>query len=153
MKTRMKSGVAMEEVIYYLELKNTYYEKFLSVTAKFLDQIQQERWENLDYFVDNRERILNIIRSYDFKISELFQQVDIDSNRLEAYSPRVKELLEKREALGKKIVDQDLELIGKMEDVRSETIRDLKRTQETGRKLQSFSTPASTKRGKLPKDI
>ena len=97
----------MEEVIYYLELKNKYYEKFLSVTEKFLQQVQADRWDNVEYFVDNRERILNIIRSYDFKIAELFQQVDIGSNRLEAYGERVKEILERRETLGKKIANAE----------------------------------------------
>ena len=143
----------MEEVIYYLELKNTYYEKFLSVTERFLEQARQDRWDNLDYFVDNRDRILNIIRSYDFKIAELFQNVDIAAGRLEAYGGRVKELLERREALGKKIIDQDLELIGKIDEVRGETIRDLKRTQETGQKLNAFTSPPTSKRTKLPKDI
>ena len=143
----------MEEVIYYLELKNKYYEKFLSVTEKFLQQVQADRWDNVEYFVDNRERILNIIRSYDFKIAELFQQVDIGSNRLEAYGERVKEILERRETLGKKIMDQDLELIGKIDEVRCETIKELKKTQDTGQKLHSFSTPLPAAKRKLPKDI
>ena len=143
----------MEEVLYYLELKNTYYEKFLSITEKFLSQIQQDHWENMDYFVDNRERILNIIRSYDFKIAELFHQIDVGSTRLENYSSRVKELLERREVLGKKIMDQDLELIGKIDEVRTETIRDLQKTQDTIQKVHSFSSAPATPRRKLNKDI
>ncbi len=144
----------MEEVIYYLELKNQYYEKFLSVTEKFLSHVQRDEWENMDYFVDNRERILNIIRSYDFKIAELFQKIDIGEDRLENYGGRVKELLERREALGKKIMDQDLALIGRIDEVRTETIKELKKTQETGQKLHSFSAPLeNAKRAKAPKDI
>jgi hypothetical protein len=154
MKTQLNKGEKMEEVIYYLELKNTYYEKFLSVSEKFLSQVTADRWDNIDYFVDNRERILNIIRSYDFKIAELFHQVDVGSNHVETYGNRVKELLERRETLGKKIMDQDLELIGKIDEVRSETIRDLKKTQDTGQKLHSFASPHPTaKRVKVPKDI
>ncbi len=156
MKTQQqrKQGVNMEEVIYYLELKNTYYEKFLSVSEKFLSQVTADRWDNVDYFVDNRERILNIIRSYDFKIAELFHQIDVASNHVESYGDRVKELLERRETLGKKIMDQDLELIGKIDEVRAETIRDLKKTQDTGHKLHSFTSPLpNSKRNKIPKDI
>ena len=58
----------MEEVIYYLELKNQYYEKFHNVTKRLLEYVQQNRWDILPSFVDTRERILHIIRSYDFKI-------------------------------------------------------------------------------------
>ncbi len=144
----------MEEVVYYLELKNKFYEKFLSVTANFLTHVQQDRWENVEYFMDNRERILNIIRSYDFKIAELFQQINVASSKLESYGDRVKGLLEEREKLGKRIIDQDLVLIGKIDEVRMETIREIKKTQETGQKLHSFAGGApAPKRGKLPKDI
>jgi hypothetical protein len=154
LKTQTPPGVTMEEVIYYLELKNKYYEKFLSVTEKFLAQVTQDRWENVEYFVDNRERILNIIRSYDFKIAELFQHVDVTSSRLETYSERVKELLERREMIGKKIMDQDLELIGRIDEVRSETIRELKKTQDTTQKIHSFASPVPAgKRPKVPKEI
>jgi hypothetical protein len=145
---------AMEEVIYYLELKNQYYEKFLSVTEKFLSHVLRDEWENMDYFVDNRERILNIIRSYDFKIAELFQKIDIGEDRLENYGGRVKELLERREVLGKKIMDQDLTLIGRIDEVRTDTIKELKKTQETSQKLHSFAAPIDVnKRAKAPKDI
>ncbi len=153
MKKQIKRGESMEEVIYYLELKNKYYEKFLSITEKFLSHVRQDQWENMDYFVDNRERILNIIRSYDFKIAELFHQIDMASTRLETYSNRVKELLERREALGKKIMDQDLELIGKIDEVRNDTIRELKQTQETGQKLHSFTSSVPNGRRKIPKDL
>ncbi len=152
MKTQSKRGSIMEEVIYYLELKNKYYEKFLSVSEKFLQQIQQDRWDNVEYFVDNRERILNIIRSYDFKIADLFHQVDVSQARLATYSGRVKELLERREVLGKKIMEQDLSLIGKVDDVRIDTIKELKKTQETGQKLHSFAAPLPPKK-KLPSEV
>jgi hypothetical protein len=66
----------MEEVIHYLEMKNHYYEKFQTITEKFLQQANQDRWDEIEFFVDNRERILNIIRSFDFKIAEAFEQVD-----------------------------------------------------------------------------
>jgi hypothetical protein len=154
MKAQPKRENAMEEVIYYLELKNQYYEKFLSITEKFLAHVQQDQWDSIDYFVDNRERILNIIRSYDCKIAELFQQIDVTSARLETYSNRVKDLLERREALGKRIMDQDLELIGRIDEVRTDTIKELKKTQDATQKIHSFASPlAENKRHKTTKDI
>jgi hypothetical protein len=64
----------MEEVIHYLDLKNQYYEKFHTMTLKFLESANRDRWDDIDAFVDNRERILNIIRSFDFKIAKAFEE-------------------------------------------------------------------------------
>ena len=130
----------MEEVIHYLELKNQYYEKFHAMTCKFLEQARENRWDDLDFFVDNRERILNIIRSYDFKIAKLFEEQDLTKLDLHVYRPRVKSLLESREQWVKKIVAVDLELVSKIDEMKSETIRDLKRSVETNHQLNAFST-------------
>ncbi|MBY0371731.1 hypothetical protein K2X33_13690, partial [bacterium] len=105
-------------------------------------------------FMDSRDRILNIIRSYDFKIAETFQKLNIGPDKLNSYGGRVREILDKREVLGKKIIDQDLTLMGKIDEVRSDTIRELKKTQDTGLKLHSFtSTPATPRRVKTTKEV
>ena len=136
----------MEEVIEYLRLKNDYYEKFLSITAKFLSEARQNRWDDLDFFVENRERILNIIRSFELKIAKVVNQKPNDDAAVAKYKPTVKSLLEQRKALADKIVALDLELISKIDEMKSETIKDLKKTVETGHQLNSFTrVPGKTK--------
>ena len=63
----------MEEVIHYLEMKNKYYEKFFTISTKFLEETNSDQWDNLSFFVENRERLLNIIRSLDQKIARAFK--------------------------------------------------------------------------------
>src|SRR4051812_5301060 len=70
-----KSGHKMDEVIYYLELKNQYYEKFHQMTRRFLDKANQNQWEGLDFFVENRERVLKIIQYFDHKIASHLQSI------------------------------------------------------------------------------
>ena len=144
----------MEEVIHYLELKNKYYEKFFTLTSKFLRQINKDEWEGTELLLDNRERILNIIRSFDHKVAHLFGQIDVDDQRLEAYRPRVKRLLNDRAAWVGKIVALDLELMSRIEEVKSETIRELKRTVETAQQLTSFEDHAGPARSeKKPREV
>ncbi len=118
----------MEEVIYYLELKNQYYEKFHNVTKRLLDYVQQNRWDILPSFVDSRERILHIIRSYDFKIARTFSTVDVTQCCLDIYRKRVRELLEARKQWVDRILLVDLELLSRIDDVKTENIRDLRRS-------------------------
>jgi len=135
----------MEEVIHYLEMKNHYYEKFQAVTEKFLQMANQDCWDEIEFFVDNRERILNIIRSFDFKIAAAFEQIDFTAFNPDMYRERVKGLLDRRAVLGNKIIALDLELIAKMEETKSETIRELKRTLETNQQIGSFEAQSQRK--------
>ena len=132
----------MEQVIHYLELKNLYYEKFFNVTSKFLVHAVQEQWEDIEFFVDNRERILNIIRSFDLKIAKLLDEVEMRDSDLMKYRPQVKSLLDARTLIAGKIINQDLELIQKIDEMKTDTIRELKRTLETSQQLQSFDEPS-----------
>lgn len=132
----------MEEVLHYLELKNQYYEKFHNITAKFLAQTAENRWDDMEFFVDNRERILNIIRSFDFKIASLFEAADLAERDLDIYRPRVKQLLDQRAEWASRIVAQDLELISRIDEMKSDTIRELKRTVETSQHVGSFEDVA-----------
>lgn len=141
----------MEEVLHYLQLKNQYYEKFLTTTQRFIEQANQGKWEDLEFFVDNRERILNIIRSYDFKVARAFQKAEV-TNENDYYGKRVRELLDRRTALANKIVSLDLELIAKIDEIKSETVRELKKSVETSHQIESFEKTSTLRAPKPPKE-
>ena len=137
----------MEEVLEYLQMKNQYYEKFLSVTIKLLEQARRNQWDELEFYVDNRERILNIIRSFDHKIARVFKDESLSDTEMELYRPQVKRLLQQRAEIANRIVAVDLELISKIDEMKSETIKDLKKTITTESQLSAFTnrTPAPSK--------
>ena len=142
-----KSANKMDEVIYYLELKNQYYEKFQVMTRRFLDKANQNQWEGLDFFVENRERVLKIIQYFDHKIASQLQAIPAGTTDVETYRDQVRDIMKRRHTLGQTIVQLDLELIAKLEDVRNETIRELKKTQDLGHKLSSYNgSPEPEKR-------
>jgi len=143
----------MEEVLHYLQLKNQFYEKFYSVTCKFLDQANRNQWDDIENFVDNRERILNIIHSFDFKIASLFQKLNLSKDELDKYRGTVKEILDARAALANQIVRADLELITKMDEMKNDTIKDLKKSVETMHQINSFTTPTTSRVSKPRKEV
>jgi hypothetical protein len=139
----------MQEVLEYLQMKNHYYEKFYSLTHKFMEQVEKNNWEDIQFFVDNRERLLNIIRSFDHKIASVFDKSKLSDEEMTKLKPQVKELLEKRTAIANRIVALDLQLISRIDEHKSETIRELKRTMETKDQLDSFvPRPRKVSKGK-----
>ncbi len=134
----------MLQILRYLELKNMYYEKFLSISKKFLLNARLNQWGDLTLFVDNRERILNIIHTYDHKIAHLFEEIDPMPSELNSYKHQIKTLLSKRKELINKIVEIDLELISRIEEMKNETIKELKFNLEKQQQLEFFSDKDQT---------
>ncbi|GEM_PF-1423770 len=146
-KMLARTASPMDEVLYYLELKNQYYEKFQQMTRKFLDRASQNHWDGLDFFVENRERVLKIIQYFDHKIATVLKTIPAGTTDVEAYREQVRSIMKRRQLLGQTIVQLDLELMGKLDDVRNETIRELKKTQDMGHKLGSYNgSPEPEKR-------
>jgi hypothetical protein len=81
---------------------------------------------------DSRERILHILRSFDFKIANLFEDLDLGTFDLEAYRDRVHSHFTRREELVQRIVALDLELIGRLDELKTEALKDLRQRVEAG---------------------
>lgn len=128
----------MEEVLQYLEMKNHYYEKFYSITQKFLDHIARNDWKDMEFFVDSRERILNIIRSFDAKISKAIETSQRKNTITEEEKSLMTKMMAKKKVLADKIVDLDLQVIAAIDDYKNETIRELKKTVEVQQQIDSF---------------
>jgi hypothetical protein len=136
----------MQEVLECLEMKNHYYQKFLSVTMKLLDNARKEDWEDIDFYVDNRERLLNIIRSFDFKISKALEKFTLSEKEKIHYKDQVKTLLGKRKEIADNIIKADLEIISRIDEMKNETIKTLKKTQETEQQINLFQKPNSNRK-------
>jgi soluble cytochrome b562 len=136
----------MEEVIQYLQMKNKYYEKFFSISTKFLEETNSDRWDNLSFFVENRERLLNIIRSLDQKIARAFKDSSTNEDEMNSYRDTLKNLFDKKKSLGEKIIAIDLQLISKIDAMKTQTIKKLKSTLKTTHHLDSFERSTSSKR-------
>lgn len=131
----------IKELVDYLELKNKYYEKFLKITTDFTEQTEQNNWKNLSFFIENRERLLNIIQYFDCKIEVISETIQKDKKTIDEHKAMVHKLLKTRDTLGKRILDLDLALMTKIEKMKSKTIRDLKSALETMQQIQTFSQP------------
>jgi hypothetical protein len=123
-------------------MKNHYYEKFFSITQKFLDQIARNSWKDLDFFVDSRERILNIIRSFDAKISQAVEKTDQKAKVTDVDRAILNQMMTKRRTLADKILELDLQVISAIDEYKNETIRELKKTLEAQPQIDAFEKNA-----------
>jgi hypothetical protein len=139
----------MEEVIEYLKMKNKYYEKFYTISTKFLEETNRDHWDNLSFFVENRERLLNIIRSLDLKIARAFKESTNNEAEMESYKATLQQLFDKKKHLGERIISIDLQLISRIDSMKTETIKKLKSTLKTHSHLDSFERTSNTRRRRV----
>ncbi len=118
----------MEEVLYYLELKNQFFEKLLTMTEDFLGRAKKNLWSRVNQFTEDRERVLDMIHTFESKIAQKFSSVHLSADEVVFYQPLVKEHFRKREQLVRRIVDLDLELIARIDEIKSERILELTQT-------------------------
>jgi len=136
----------MEEVLHYLEMKNHFYEKFYTITKKLLDQVARNDWTDLEFFVDSRERILNIIRSFDAKISCVVELEGGKLNPQKEDKALMNQMMKARKYLADKILELDLQVIAAIDEYKNETIRELKKTVETQQQMNAFEKNALPQR-------
>lgn len=136
----------MEQVIQYLEMKNNYYEKFFDISLKFLSEAKNNQWDNLKFFVENRERLLNMIRALDQKIARAFNKSSNSEEELNSYRETLRGLFDRKKSLGEKIINIDLQLISRIDNMKSKTIKQLKSSLETHQQIDTFERSSNTKR-------
>jgi phage tail sheath gpL-like len=66
-----------------------------------------------------------MIRTFESKIAQKFSSVHLSADEVQFYQPAVQEHFRKREVLVRKIVALDLELIGRIDEMKSERILEL----------------------------
>jgi len=128
----------MEEILQYLEMKNHYYEKFYTVTQKFLNKISKNEWDQTDFFVDSRERILSIIKSFDAKISRQLETMKAEVKPTAVESALLHKIAEQKRSLGDKILELDLRLIAAVDEFKTETIKELQKTVKAQQQIDVF---------------
>lgn len=128
----------MEEILQYLEMKNHYYQKFYTVTQKFLDKISRNEWEQTEFFVESRDRILSIIRSFDLKISRCISEMEKNLDPTPVEKALLSKISEQKKSLGEKILEIDLRLITAIDDYKTETIKELQRTVKAQQQIDAF---------------
>jgi len=75
----------------------------------------------------------------------------LNDDETKQYKAQVKELIATRQVVADKIFAADLELIGRIDEVKSETIKELKQSLETANQINAF-TQSEKRASKLPKE-
>jgi hypothetical protein len=130
----------MNEVLRLLEVKNYWFNKFLSLCDKFIVELKSHPdkvIDELDLFEKNRQSLLNIIKRTEEKVQFL-----LSTETLRVYVPssaektKINFLLREKDSVLNQIIKLDSEIIALMEKMKKEDEEKMKAL-EKGKKLIS----------------
>lgn len=129
------------KTVQLLNEKNHFLEKFYSLNEKQLVQLSASKFENVEYFYNQREDILKIIKYID---AELARAHDDEVAMNLAISGQdqlaVKECLRIKDIYVNRIVEQDVQIISLIEKLKNNIITELKTVRGARRAMTGYKS-------------
>lgn len=129
----------MQEVLNLLEEKNTCLKRFIDINERQMSFIVVGDFDDLDNFYAARENILDIIQRVDemIEIASLNFQ---ESENTEEVKKSIRKNISEKSDLVSRILGQDLEIISRIDQAKSEIIRELSDVQANRKAIGAYKS-------------
>ncbi|MEQ1722183.1 MAG: hypothetical protein ABL930_03345 [Pseudobdellovibrio sp.] len=134
----------MIRLIQFLNEKNHFLEKFYALNEMQITRLEAGMFDELETFYNHREDLLKIIKYVDAQIHKAHMlHKDITGAFTEDEKSEIRESMRTKEAYVKRILEQDLKVLGMIDDAKSNIIRELKGIQKTRKALTGYKASAA----------
>ena len=128
-------------LVQLLNEKNHFLEKFCSLNENQINKLQQGMFDDIERFYNQREDLLKILKYVDSEINKSHMTYKDASGAFDAVQKKeIKECLHIKEMYVKKILDQDLEVLGLIDEAKSQIIRELQDIKKASRALSGYKS-------------
>lgn len=134
----------MIRLIQFLNEKNHFLEKFYTLNESEITRLEAGKFDNLEAFYNQREDLLKIIKYIDAEIHKAHMlHKDIVGQFSEEQKTEIRESMRTKEAYVRRILEQDLQVLGMIDDAKSMIIKELKGVQNTRKALTGYKSGAA----------
>lgn len=134
----------MIRLIQFLNEKNHFLEKFFALNESQITRLETGRFEDLEKFYNQREDLLKIIKYIDSEIHKAHMlHKDIVGQFSEEQKTEIRESMRTKEAYVRRILEQDLQVLGMIDDAKSMIIKELKGIQTARKAMTGYKAGAA----------
>ena len=134
----------MIRLIQFLNEKNHFLEKFFTLNESQITRLEAGKFEDLELFYNQREDLLKIVKYIDSEIHKAHMlHKDIVGQFSEEQKAEIRESMRTKEAYVRRILEQDLQVLGMIDDAKSMIIKELKGVQNTRKALTGYKSGAA----------
>lgn len=132
----------MIRLLQFLNEKNHFLEKFYALNEAQILKMEKGLFDELEVFYNQREDLLKIIKYIDAEIhNEYRQHKNFSANLSTDQKMIVRDGLRVKQAYVSRILEQDLKILGMIDDAKSTIIKELQQIQKARRALNGYRTP------------
>ncbi len=129
------------KTVQLLNEKNHFLEKFYSLNEKQLVQLSASQFENIEYFYNQREDILKIIKYIDAELSRTHNdEVAMNAAITGQDQAAVRECLRIKDIFVNRIIEQDVQIISLIEKLKNNIITELKTVRGARRAMTGYKS-------------
>lgn len=129
------------KTIQLLNEKNHFLEKFYSLNEKQLVQLSASQFENVEYFYNQREDILKIIKYIDAELTRANDNETAMNMKVSGEDQAaVKECLRIKDIFVNRIIEQDVQIICLIEKLKNNIISELKTVRGARRAMTGYKS-------------
>ncbi|MFZ3228571.1 MAG: hypothetical protein WA160_00075 [Pseudobdellovibrio sp.] len=129
--------------IQLLNEKNHFLEKFYSLNEAQIEKLQMGSFDNVETFYNQREDLLKIIKYVDSEIHKSHRMYKDVSGAFDALQKsEIRDCLRIKETYVMKILEQDLTVLGLIDEAKTQIIRELQDIQKSKKALSGYKSPA-----------
>lgn len=129
----------MRRLIELLDQKNHYLEKFYSVNEEHLVQFLKRQFDEINYFYETRENILEILKYIDQEI-KIMSHSEIEETMVQV--EQIKERLAVKDVFVKRIIQQDIDILACIEAEKNSIIQELKEVKKGQKVVNAYKIPS-----------
>lgn len=134
----------MIRLIQFLNEKNHFLEKFFALNESEIVRLQQGDFEGLETFYNQREDLLKIIKYIDSEIHKSHRlHKDVNGEYSDNEKREIRESLRAKEAYVKRILEQDLQVLGLIDEAKSQIITELQGIRKARKALNGYKVSAA----------
>ncbi len=131
----------MIRLIQFLNEKNHFLEKFYALNESQISKLQQGHFDSIEMFYNQREDLLKIIKYIDAEIQKAHSlHKDMNGEFNENEKSAIRSALRAKESYVRRILEQDLQILGMIDEAKSQIIRELKDIAKARKALTGYKT-------------
>lgn len=134
----------MTQLIQYLNEKNHFMEKFYSLNEAQIKRLQEGMFDELEIFYNQRENLLKIIKYIDGQVQKAHSLHKSNADEFSnTQKIEIRECMRIKESYAKRILEQDLQVLGLIDDAKSAIIKELQDVKKARKALAGYKTGAA----------
>lgn len=131
----------MIRLIQFLNEKNHFLEKFYALNEAQIARLEAGQFDSIETFYNQREDLLKIIKYIDAEIQKAHGvHKDVNGEFSDVQKTEIRNALRAKEAYVKRILEQDLLVLGMIDEAKSQIIRELKDIAKSRKALSGYKS-------------